>query len=125
MTDVSSDGKISVVVRQQFDAIGLKLIIGYKLVKAMAELLTGALFLLLGSVGFADVLSAAAQAIRHHATEAWSIALAERLIHASTPHNVFIVAVAVIVDGTVTLIEGWALHRRYRWSRRLVVGATS
>jgi uncharacterized membrane protein (DUF2068 family) len=38
---------------------------------------------------------------------------------------VLVVAVAVIVDGTVTLVEGWALHGRYRWSRWLVVATTS
>lgn len=85
----------------------------------------GPSFLILGSVGLAEKLTAIARVIRHHATEAWSIALAERLIYASTAHNVFIVAVAVIVDGIVTLVEGWALHGRYRWSRWLVVATTS
>jgi uncharacterized membrane protein (DUF2068 family) len=124
-TRASSEGKASVGTLQRSNAVGLRLIIGYKVVKAMAELLAGASFLILGSVGLAERLTYVAQAIRHHVTEAWSISLAERLIDVSTAHHVFVVAVAVIFDGTVTLIEGWALHCRYRWSRWLVVGTTS
>jgi uncharacterized membrane protein (DUF2068 family) len=103
----------------------LRLVIGYKFVKALAELAAGAAFLILGSVGLAEKLAHVAEEIRHHATEAWSVALAERLIDVSTAHHVLVVAVALIVDGTVTLVEGWALHRRYRWSRWLVLGTTS
>lgn len=125
MTAGSFDGKESRGPGERSKAIGLRLIIGYKLVKATIELLLGASFLLLGSVGLSEELTAVAHVIRYHATEAWSVALAERLILASTAQNVFVVAVAVIADGAVTLVEGWALHRGYRWSRWLVVCATS
>lgn len=104
---------------------GLRLIIGYKLAKAAAEFLGGASIFVLGSVGFAQKLAFTAQAIRRHATEAWSIALAERLLDASTAHNVFVVAMALVADAVITAIEGWALHRRYAWSRWLVVGTTA
>jgi len=104
---------------------GLQLIIGYKLSKAAAEFLCGASIVVLGSVGFAQKLASTAQLLRRHATEAWSIALAERLLDASTAHNVFVVAMALGVDAIVTAIEGWALYRRYVWSRWLVVGTTA
>ena len=104
---------------------GLKLIIGYKLSKAVAELLGGASIFILGSVGLAQKLAYVAQVIRRHATEAWSIALAEQLLSASTAHNVFVVAMAMLADAVVTSIEGWALYRRYVWSRWLVVITTA
>jgi uncharacterized membrane protein (DUF2068 family) len=100
------------------DAIGLALIVGYKIVKGILELLGGVMLLLWGSAGFAEE-------IRRHLTEAWSVALAERLVQASTAQNLFVVVAAVTIDGALALIEGWALHRRYPWSRWLVVGATS
>jgi len=104
---------------------GLKIIIGYKLTKALAELLGGASIFVLGSVGLAEKLVAVAQAIRRHATESWSIALAEQLLHASTAHKVFVVAMALLADAAATSIEGWALYRRYVWSRWLVVITTA
>lgn len=104
---------------------GLKLIVGYKLSKAGAELLGGASIFILGSVGLAQKLSSVAQAIRRHATEDWSIALAEKLLDASTAHTVFVVAMAMLADAVVTSIEGWALYRRYTWSRWLVVATTA
>ena len=104
---------------------GLKVIIGYKFAKAALELLLGAAFLAFRSLGLVGKLVSIAQAIRHHATEAWSIALAEWLLDASTAHHVIVVALAVSADGIVTLIEAWALQRRYRWSGWLVIGTSA
>ncbi len=104
---------------------GLRLIIGYKLAKAGIELLAAAAFFFFGSAVSAAKLAHAAQFIRHHVTETWSIALAEQLIDASTASHVRVVALAVLADSVVTLIEGWALQRRYVWSRWLVIGTTS
>jgi uncharacterized membrane protein (DUF2068 family) len=36
-----------------------------------------------------------------------------------------IVVAALFLDGGVTLVEGWALHRRFHWSGWLVLSATS
>ena len=104
---------------------GLRLIIGYKVVKAAAELLVGLAFFALGSMGLAGMLASLAQDIRRHATEAWSFALAERLIDASTAHHVFVVALAVTADGLATSIEAWALQRGYVWSGWLVIATTA
>jgi uncharacterized membrane protein (DUF2068 family) len=85
----------------------------------------GATFFVMGSVGLAGKLASLARAIRHHATETWSIALAERLTDVSTARHVFVVAMAVTADGIVTVIEGWALQRHYAWSGWLVLGTTA
>jgi uncharacterized membrane protein (DUF2068 family) len=125
MRPKSAEDRRSRGARHGSDAVGLRIVIAYKFIKATSELLVGTVFLFLGSVGLADKLARAAREIRHHATEMWSIGLAERLIDVSTAHHVFVVAMALVVDGTVTLVEGWALHHRFRWSRWLVVGTTS
>jgi GTP-binding protein len=104
---------------------GLRLIISYKLAKALTEFLGGAIIFALGSAGSAARLTHVAQAIHRHATEHWSIVLAERLMDASTAHNVFVVALSMVIDGIATSIEGWALYRRFVWSRWLVVGTTA
>ncbi len=117
MTDAASDVKRCGLSRQQSNSVGLRLRIRYKSLKRIIELPTGASFLCLDAAALAGQLMALMRVIRDHVTEAWSIALGERLIDASTAHNVFVVAVAVIVEGTAALFEGWALYGRYRWSR--------
>lgn len=104
---------------------GLKVIIWYKLAKAGAELLAGAIFFTFGSGSLAADLAAFAQTIRRHATEAWSIALAEKLLDVSTAHNIFVVAMAIVADGVLSLLEGWALARGFRWARWLVLATTA
>lgn len=104
---------------------GERLIVGYKLAKAAVELLLCALLVCLGSAGVADGVRASAAMLRHHAVEAWSIELSERLVNVATARHVMVVALALLLDGLFSLFEGWALHRRYRFGRWLVVGATS
>ena len=110
---------------KSFDAVGLRLIVRYKLAKAILELLLGILLLSFTCAGLTDHLREVAWHIRHHAVEAWSIAFAERLIRASTERNLLVVGVATLLDGALSVVEGWALYHRYRWSRWFVVGATS
>jgi hypothetical protein len=52
--------------------------------------------------------------IRRDVAEAWSIALAERVIHAASARNLLVVVCALFLDGTLSSVESWALYRRYR-----------
>jgi uncharacterized membrane protein (DUF2068 family) len=104
---------------------GLRLIIGYKIAKAAVELLAGIAIFALGSAGATRDLVHVALLLRHHATEAWSIALAEKLLDVSTARHVMVVAVASVADGIVTAVEGWALYRGYAWSHWLVMLTTA
>lgn len=104
---------------------GVRLIVGYKLVKAALEVSLGVALLVAGSAGLAEDLRSAAIHFQHHATAAWSTALAERLVRAATGRHVLVLALASLLDGVFSAIEGWALQRRYRWGRWLVVAATS
>jgi uncharacterized membrane protein (DUF2068 family) len=105
--------------------VGLSLIVGYKLAKAGVELLLGVLVLSLASAGHTHALHSVVTALRNHATEAWSIAAAQWLANAATGRHLRVVALAAFLDAVLSLVEGWSLHRRYPWSRWLIVGATS
>ena len=107
------------------DAAGMKVVVIYKIVKSAAELLIGFAFLVLGSSGLAGKFAELARAVRHHAAPAWGIALAERLADVSTSHHVYVVAMAMIFDGILTGVEGWALYRGFAWGQWLVIGTTS
>jgi uncharacterized membrane protein (DUF2068 family) len=107
------------------DSLGLNLVITYKFVKSFLEVLIGGAFLVIGSAGLAKEFAALAQSVRHHAAQAWSISLAEKLVDVSTVHNIFVIALALIIDGILTGFEGWALRRGYAWSRWLVVATTA
>jgi uncharacterized membrane protein (DUF2068 family) len=121
---ISLKGKTGRDPRAPEDAVGLRLIVGYKLLKASAECLFAGLMLVLGTTHVTADLRAIALSMQHHATEAWSLALAGRLVQAATRRNVVVVVIAAFLDGLLSYAEGWVLHRRYRWSRWLVVGTT-
>ena len=104
---------------------GLSFIVGYKLVKAVAEIVLAIVLVTVAFAGGAHALREFATRIREHATAAWSIALAERLVRAATGRHLQVAALASFLDGVFSFIEGWALHRRFAWSRWLIVGATS
>lgn len=112
-------------MRRRSAARGIELIVDYKLIKGSAEVFLGVLLLFLGAAGLAKHLHMIAVNIREHAAEAWSVALAERLVHVASARNVRVAEIALLLDGGSSFVEGWALHRRYRWSGWLIVGATS
>jgi len=104
--------------------LGLRLVIVYKLVKACGELLLAALLSGLLLDGAADRVRALDAALRAHLTAAWSLRLTELLARAATPHNVALTAGALLLDGALTLCEGWALYRSFAWAPWLVVITT-
>ena len=91
----------------------------------MTELILGVSLLFLGSAALTEELKAVAVVVRHHVAEAWSIELANRLVYAATERNLLVTVLALSCDGALSFVEGWALYRRYRWARWLVVGATA
>jgi uncharacterized membrane protein (DUF2068 family) len=102
---------------------GLVLIIAYKLVKGGLWLVL-AVGLAIGiHLGIGHRLAGVAEQLRHHA-HAWSLALARLLVRASTPRGLWTIVVALVADGVVSLIEGWALLHGRWWGPWLVVVAT-
>ena len=107
------------------DAVGLGVIVGFKLIKAAVGLSFGALVLGLIAAGMTHRLLHAVLQFRHHVAEHWSILLAELLIRTTTVQTLRVIGLAAIIDGASSLIEGWALYRRLWWSRWLIVCTTS
>jgi uncharacterized membrane protein (DUF2068 family) len=107
------------------DAVGLRVIVGFKLLKAGLELAFGALLLGLVATGFTDRLMTAATQFRHHVAEPWSVELAQLLIHTATVRHLSVFGLAALIDGASSLVEGWALYQRFWWSGWLIVCTTS
>jgi uncharacterized membrane protein (DUF2068 family) len=104
--------------------LGLRLVIAYKLVKACGELVLAALLGGLVVGGAAGRVGALDAALRAHMTAAWSLRLTDVLAHAATPRNVALTAGALLLDGALTLCEGWVLYRGLTWGPWLVVITT-
>lgn len=105
------------------DRVGVRLIVAYKLLKAALELVVGVVLLAL-SQSVTNELHAIAALLREHAVAAWSLLLADRLVGFATQKHVVLVGAASVFDAVVSFVEGWSLHRRYWWSRWLIVFAT-
>ena len=106
------------------NSVGLRLIVGYKIAKAALEIAFGAALVLFATKA-TDELRTAAIHVRDHGTAAWSISLAGKVVQEATPGHLVVAAASSLLDGVFTAIEGWALHRRFRWAPWLVIGATS
>jgi uncharacterized membrane protein (DUF2068 family) len=103
---------------------GIRLIVLYKFVKGGLEA-AGAVVLATGpSLGLDAALVRAALALQHHATRAWAVHLSESLPALVTPGHLRLAAVALLLDATLTLLEGWGLRRGHWWGPWLVVVAS-
>jgi uncharacterized membrane protein (DUF2068 family) len=103
---------------------GLAIIIGYKLIKGGLWLVLAVTLLVLMQLGIGDEILGVAGHLRHH-SGAWSLQLADLLVRASTRRGLWTLFVALIADGTLTLVEAWALIRGHWWGPWLVVVATA
>lgn len=103
---------------------GLVLIIAYKLAKGGLFLALALTIVVLMHAGIGDDVLAWSERLRHH-SGAWSVELANLLVRAATRRGLWTVVVALLADGTLTLVEGWALWRNHWWGPWLVVVATA
>jgi uncharacterized membrane protein (DUF2068 family) len=105
--------------------VGIRLIVAYKLVRGTVAVLIA---FALGTASLWDggaLLRDLAGTLLAHFTEAWAIHLAALLVRASSTRALHIGTAAFTTDGLFTLFEAWALRRRFRWARWLVVAATA
>jgi uncharacterized membrane protein (DUF2068 family) len=102
---------------------GLVLIIAYKLAKGVLWLIFAPLILVLMRMGLGDHLVGFAEHLRHH-SRAWSIDLAELVVSAASRRGLLTIVVALLADGAMSLLEGWALWHGHWWGPWLVVVAT-
>lgn len=105
---------------------GIRLIVAYKLAKAVAQIAI-AVFLWYGARhGLAASLGELAERLREHAVHSWSDMIGRLVAHlARTPRSLWWGALALGADAVVSAFEGWALARGYRWAPWLVVTATA
>jgi uncharacterized membrane protein (DUF2068 family) len=100
-----------------------RLIIVYKLAKGLAQLALAAILLLALWQGWIRAAAAHALAsdLRAHAlSHLWW-----QLVRLATGNHVQLVIAALAIDGCVTLVESWALHRGHAWGAWLVIAVTS
>lgn len=111
-------------MRARVDEAALRTIITYKWVKGVVQLLLFAALLGTIALGLDDDLARWAHEFRNHSTRAYAVILGRALERATTPRGIHITLLALLIDGTVTCIEGWALQRRHPWGPWLVVAVT-
>jgi uncharacterized membrane protein (DUF2068 family) len=100
---------------------GLRLIVAYKVAKAAGEFALAAILAVVGAeVPAGDV----AATLSRHVAAAWSLEVCRVVTSAATPHTIELMMAALLLDGALTLGEGWALHRRFPWASWLVVITT-
>jgi uncharacterized membrane protein (DUF2068 family) len=104
---------------------GVRAIIAYKVIKGTAGLALATILFILLLAHETGPLERIAVHVHAHFTRAWSVALADLLLRAAEPHHLWFVTLALTMDGSLTLLEGWALHHGHWWGPWLVVAATS
>jgi uncharacterized membrane protein (DUF2068 family) len=102
---------------------GVVLIIVYKLVKGGLWLVFAVAIAVLMRMGLGDRLLWLAEHLRHH-SRAWSLQLAEIVVRAASRRGLWTIVVALVADGSMSLVEGWALWHGHWWGPWLVVVAT-
>ncbi len=102
---------------------GVTLIIAYKLGKGVLWLVFAAVLLATMRLGLGDRMLGFAAHLRHH-SGAWSLRLADLVVRAASRRGLWLIIVALVADGALSLIEGWALVHGHWWGPWLVVVAT-
>lgn len=111
-------------MRAAVDEAALRAVITYKWVKGVAQLLLAAALAVTLALGLHDELAQWAHEFRNHSTRAYAVVLGRLLERATTPRGLHITLAALVIDGTVTCLEGWALQSRRPWGPWLVVAVT-
>lgn len=102
---------------------GLVIIIVYKLGKGVLWLVFALVLVATMRMGLSDRMLGFAAHLRHH-SGAWSLELADLVVHAASRRGLWIITVALVADGAFSLLEGWALLHGRWWGPWLVVVAT-
>jgi uncharacterized membrane protein (DUF2068 family) len=106
-------------------AVGLRVIIGYKIGKGIVQAALAAALPILSRLGVTTRLVADLARFAEHVVHGWTAVLAHRLAAWLTPHHLALISVALGLDAAMSTFEAWALHRRFRWAPWLVVVAGS
>ena len=103
---------------------GLRIIIAYKVGKAVAWF-TLAIILGLGlRYGLDNALQEFIVRVHMHLSRMWAIHVADWLIREVTRRHLFVVLVAISIDCVASAVEAWALYHDKWWGEWLVVLTT-
>jgi uncharacterized membrane protein (DUF2068 family) len=111
-------------MRVTMDEAALRAVITYKWVKGSVQILLALALSVTLVLGYGDELGDWAHDFRTHATRAYAVILARGMERVTSPKGMQVTLAALWIDGLVTCLEGWALHRRKRWGSWLVVGVS-
>jgi uncharacterized membrane protein (DUF2068 family) len=106
-------------------AIGLRLIIGYKMGKGIVQATLAVALPVLMQLGVTTRLVSRIAHFAEHVVHGWTAVLAHRVAAWLTPNHLALISVALGLDAIASVFEAWALHRRFRWAPWLVVIAGS
>jgi uncharacterized membrane protein (DUF2068 family) len=104
--------------------VGLRLIILYKAVKAVVQLALAATLVALAAAGEMEWFRELARGMREHVASRWSVELGRIITALTSPRGLRLTELALLLDGSLTAVEGYALWRGYRWGAWLVVIAS-
>jgi len=105
--------------------VGIRLIVLYKAVKAVAEVLLAAALVALAASGELAALRDLARHLREHVASRWSLLAGRALATLLSQRGVRLLELGLLLDGILSGFEGWALWRGHRWGAWLVVVATA
>lgn len=99
----------------------VRAIVLYKLVRGSVSVIAALLLAAVIARGGAASLQTLAHALREHWTTGVSGHIAAWLLGVLDVRHAWLATTGLLLDGVVTLVEGFALQRGYRWGYWLVV----
>jgi uncharacterized membrane protein (DUF2068 family) len=106
-------------------ALGVRLIVLYKAVKAAIEIGLAIALAVLAAVGELGPLRELAVQLRENLASRWSLFVGRALAALASERGVHLLELGLAVDGALSAFEGWSLARGYRWGPWLVLAATA
>jgi uncharacterized membrane protein (DUF2068 family) len=105
--------------------VGVRLILAYKMGKAVAELSFAVALVALAASGELATVRHFATGLREHLASRWSVLVGRAIGALVSARGVHLVEIGLALDGLVSAFEGFALWRGYPWAPWLVVAATA
>ncbi|HTT70266.1 MAG TPA: DUF2127 domain-containing protein [Anaeromyxobacteraceae bacterium] len=105
--------------------LGERLIVLYKALKALVEVLLAVGLVVLSASGGIGGLREFARELRLNLASRWSLALGQLIGGLLTGRGLHLVELGLLIDGAVSAFEGYSLWRGYSWGAWLVVLASA
>jgi uncharacterized membrane protein (DUF2068 family) len=105
--------------------MGVRLIVLYKGVKAVGEVVLALGLVALAASGEVESVRELAAQLRHHVASRWSLLAGRALGTLASARGVHLLELGLVLDGALSAVEGWSLWRGYRWGPWLVVAASA